>query len=123
MYRIIHLNFGIKDSIAELINEGYIPIGRQFREFNREYQTVVHETVFNNFSKEEEHLSEKYKTISQANEFYLEEEVNKSIEAGYIPMGRMFLDGNRYVQTLTHRTVFKNVKNLITKSVFEGRER
>jgi hypothetical protein len=73
--------------------------------------------VINNAAQEN---TKKYKIVSGWNEHYLVEEINKQIEEGYIPTGRMFLDNTYFKQTMIHGSLLNNLDVFTKKVILEG---
>ena len=120
-YKIVTVNFGIEEYVKQFVEEGYIPIGRSFKLEGGQSQTFVHETVLEKIRTCKEKNRDSQKIVWAPNSYYLELEVNKNIENGYIPTGRMYLDGLDYKQNLLHASMFGSLETFVEKVVMEGR--
>jgi hypothetical protein len=89
---------------------------------NVQRQTVVHSSVLEPTTAPS-NTDEKYKVAKSGNEDGVVQEVNRMIEQGYLPVGRLYLDNKDflYKQTLVHASVVAKIPKEKLPLVMETR--
>lgn len=120
-YKIINANSEnwLIEDVNKLISEGYIPIGRSFEMFRCYYQTLLHKSAIGKANSIIDARRVKYIIVADGSAGLLSKQVNKLIEDGYIPTGRMHMEGESYKQSMIHSSLLSSLEIFTTKVIIE----